>query len=132
MIGEFEVLDEKTWIEEIYSKIEGNKYIAHKISEAQIEEQNNNKSNGGIWNTLKNYITKKVMAWDGVEFIDEDDINLGRYEDLLITYLEIGDRCIPIKHYDDERHLGLQIMDSPGKKKEFIAEHRYEQMKNFV
>ena len=66
------------------------------------------------------------MDWDDIEMIDEDNLNFGKYEDLLATYLEIGDRCIPIKHYDDGANLGLQIMDSPEKKKEFMDQYRYD------
>jgi len=133
MLGEFEVLDEKEWLKEICDGIENNKYITKKIAEAQMEKQSKyNKLNRGVWNTIKDYLVDKVMAWGGIEMIyDNENLNLGGYEDLLNTYLEIGDRCVPVR-YHDGGNLGLQIMNTQEKKREFVAQHRYEQMKNFV
>ena len=133
MIEEFEVITEKSWLEEIYKKIEGNNYLTEKFDELQEKEQQENpEPKNGILNILKEYITRKVMNWGGIELIDDEKTNISGYGNLLNTYLQIGDRCVPIRHYDDKHNLGLQIMNSPEEKKEFVDQHKYEQMKNFV
>ena len=133
MIEEFEVIPKEKWVKEVTEGIKNAEYIAKKINEAQPEKQvDYNESNGGVWNTIKNYIVEKVMKWDGIEMIEDEDINLKGYAALLATYEQIGDRCVPIRYHNAEGSLGLQIMDNPERKEEFIAQHRYEQMKNFV
>lgn len=133
MIGEFEVITETEWLEEIYKNIEGNKYLTEKLDELQKkEQQENHKPNNVILNTLKAYITRKVMDWNELEVIDDEEPKFGGYEALLNTYLQIGDRCVTIRRYEDMHNLGLQIMNSPKDKKRFIDQHEYEQMKNFV
>ena len=133
MIGEFEVIPEEYWFSKVHGGVENAKYIGRKIEEPQMEKQTNYEGfNTGIWGKIKDYIVNKVMDWGDVEMIEED-LNLDGYgEALLDTYRRIGDRCVTIRYYDDNRSFGLRIMNTPEEKKEFMGEYNRETMMNFI
>ncbi len=133
MIGEFEVIPEEYWFSKVHGGVENAKYIGRKIEEPQMEKQTNYEGfNTGIWGKIKDYIVNKVMDWGDVEMIEED-LNLDGYgEALLDTYGRIGDRCVTIRYYDNNRSFGLRIMNTPEEKEEFMGEYNRETMMNFI
>ena len=108
MIEEFEVISEKDWKELMETKIRCSNYITKELDMPRTK-------------------SKKNPYGDDLEFWKSDR---REHEQLLNKYHKLEPVCVTVRYY--EGGLGLIILNSPEKKKEFMAEHYRERLMNYI